>query len=171
MRKVDHLRAYLLRAVPTLKDQSDRLHTSMNRGTVRSVMGKTLSYKVEYDAVVMIEDFAGETDHVIVPLLAWIAEQEPLLLHPDYAGLPFEMDILDNKTADMQFRIPLTERVIVTTNPDGSWTATYPADTVLPINFDGADPPHALWQLWGTRFAETLGEERGLITAHPDHLP
>lgn len=171
MRKPDHFRAFLLRAVPALGNQPDRLHIYVEKGHVRCVQGASLSYRLEYELQVRIEDFAGESDHIIVPMLSWIAEQEPLLMKPEYGGVPMAMDILDNKVADLEFRLPLTERVIVEAQADGSWLVSYPADPQIETAFDGAKPPALLWQLWGTRFAETAAPETDLIVAHKDHQP
>lgn len=167
MRLPDSLRAWLLRSVPGLETDPTRLHIyhGEDSGRIVAQRGATLSYRLGYDLIVFVEDMAHDLHALIVPVLAWIAANQPELMDADPAGIPFSVQILDNKTADIEIRLALSETVIVTPTETGGWTVTYPERPAFPAIFDGA-PDARLWQLW----LDSFGDHH-LAAVHPDHLP
>lgn len=166
MRKRDSLREWLLRSVSGLSDQPERLHTFIEEFRVACLPGATLSYRYNYQLVVMVEDFGDEIHNLVVPILAWLAVHQPQLLNEERGdGLPGALDILDNKTADFEIRLDLNERVVVTETQAGGWQVEYPEEPKFPAEFAGASGAR-LWQLYFDR-----GPQRDLVAAHPDHLP
>jgi P2 phage tail completion protein R (GpR) len=171
MRKPDNLRAWLLRAVPELAAQPDRLHIFVQKGRVERHRGNNLSYKQLYDLILIVEDWGLSSDRIMVPLLAWLDREQPDIFHGSDPGFAFEMDILDNKTADIECTLPLSEHAVVVEQPDGGWTVAWQDEPKLNNEFEGLDPAPRLWQLFGTRFAQSDTPDTDLIAAHPDHRP
>jgi P2 phage tail completion protein R (GpR) len=145
MRKPDLLRAWLLRAVPDLSDHPDRLHLWIETGRIICIPGATLSYQYRYDLILTVEDFARPADHLIVPLLAWLNDHEPQLLRElGQEGLPINHDILGNASADIEIKLALKERALVSQNAQGGWEVTFPPDPVFPETFVGAESARLL---------------------------
>nr|DAG10685.1 MAG TPA: tail completion protein [Caudoviricetes sp.] len=68
-----------------------------------------------YTIQVLAMDFPGQIDDLMLPLLAWAWEQQPdLLLNPDNnRKVEFDADIVNDDVADILFKVPAWERVIV----------------------------------------------------------
>lgn len=123
MNKPDSLRALLLQAVPDL--QEDRLLMFIDEGKVRCTGAESLSFEYGYNLQIILTDYAGHPDAVMVPLLGWLkVNQSELLENLDMSkeGVKFEADILDRTKVDLSITLPLTERVIVGTNGQGGTT-------------------------------------------------
>lgn len=137
MRKPDSLRQWLLRSVHQLRGQDERLHLWIEEGRIICVEGKSLSYQYRYDLILTLEDFGAEADKLIVPLLAWLSENQPELLRDqDSPGIPIIHDILSNKSTDIEIKLPLSEKVIVTHTPEGGWNIEYPPERTFPESFN-----------------------------------
>lgn len=124
MNKPESLRSHLLNAVPALKHSDERLLVFMDNGKVRCTAAASLSFEYAYDLQIMLTEFAGHPDSVMLPLLAWVRIHQPELLanlDKAKAGIEFEADILNHNLVDLSIRLPLTERVIVRQRDDGSY--------------------------------------------------
>lgn len=134
MNKPDALRNHLLAAVPDLKNSPERLLVFIDVGTVRSTAAPGLSFEYGYTLNIILTDFAGHPDAVVIPLLAWLLVNQPELitnLDKGKDAVKFEADILDNSKVDLSFELPLTERVIVKKQPDGSLQVSHPNEPEL----------------------------------------
>lgn len=134
MKKPNSLREHLLASLPQLKQNPDRLLIFVDNGKIRATSAPGLSFEYEYQLNVIITEFAGSPNAVSVPLLAWLqVNQSELLanLAKSKEGIPFEVDVLDGSTVDMSLSLPLTERVIVKQQPDGTFTITHPQEPQL----------------------------------------
>jgi hypothetical protein len=69
-----------------------------------------------YTIQVLAMDFPGQIDDLMLPLLAWVWQQQPdLLLNPDNnRKVEFDADIVNDDVADILFKVPVWERVMVT---------------------------------------------------------
>ena len=151
MLKPADLRKAITAALPDLGRNPDRLLVFIDEGSVRSTAAASLSFEYGYTLSVIVTDFADHADALIVPILEWIARNQPeLLSNPDRArdGFTFEADLLDHKHMDVHIRLALPERVTVADNPDGSRTATHQPEPPL--------DPHESVETWE------------LILRHPD---
>ncbi|MFV2945254.1 phage tail protein [Pseudomonas japonica] len=131
MNKPSNLREHLLAAVPDLARNPDRLMVFIDKGKVRCTAAPTLSFEYEYSLQLILTDFAGHPDTVMVPILGWVrVNQSELLANLDKSakGLEFEVDILDNSKVDMSIVLPLTERVLVKRNDEGTYDVSHPAE-------------------------------------------
>lgn len=135
MKKPADLRAHLEACVPCLKKHPENLHVFVEKGNIVSRIGGGLSFEYRYTLNLIITDFADHADTLNIPLLAWVAVNQPeILQNPDKQenAIRFEAEIIDHDKADLSIMIDLTERVIVVKNENGSYTATHPDEPPLP---------------------------------------
>jgi len=131
MNKPDSLRAHLLASVPELKHNPDRLLIFIDKGKVRCTAAASLSFEYAYDLQIILTDFAGNPDSVMLPLLGWLrVNQSELLANLDKSaeGIKFEADVIDHSKVDMSVTLPLTERVLVKKQADGTYHAKHSAE-------------------------------------------
>ncbi|WLI14429.1 MULTISPECIES: phage tail protein [Pseudomonas] len=131
MNKPESLRAHLLATVAELKHNPERLLIFIDNGKVRCTAAASLSFEYSFDLQVILTDFAGHPDNVMLPLLGWISvHQSELLenLNKSAAGIQFEADILDNSKVDLSLTLPLTERVVVGKDAEGKTTFRHPGE-------------------------------------------
>lgn len=129
MNKTGSLRAHLEAAIPQLRHRKDSLLVFLDNGSLRCTAAPGLSFEYQYDLNVVLTDFAGHPDAVMIPLLAWVGiHQRELLENLDKANgsIKFEAEILSNKSVDLSITLPLTERVIVKKQADGTLQVTHP---------------------------------------------
>ncbi|NUT85899.1 phage tail protein [Pseudomonas corrugata] len=134
MNKPSALRAHLLAAVPELHKNPDRLLVFIDNGTIRSTAAPGLSFEYSYTLNVILTDYAGHPDAVAIPLLAWLLVNQPELLtnlEKGKTAIAFEADVLDNSKVDLSLKLPLTERVIVKKQDDGSLQVSHPNEPEL----------------------------------------
>ncbi|MBS7724586.1 phage tail protein [Pseudomonas lalucatii] len=134
MNKPDSLRAHLLASVPELKHNPDRLLVFIDQGRIRSTATPGLSFEYGYSLNLILTDYAGHPDAVAVPLLAWLLVHQPELLLNQEKGkdaIAFEADVLANDKVDLSITLPLSERVIVKRQEDGSLSVTHAAEPPL----------------------------------------
>ncbi|WP_417777079.1 phage tail protein [Stutzerimonas xanthomarina] len=134
MNKPESLRAHLVAAVPELKRNPDRLLTFVDNGSMRSTAAPGLSFEYSYTLNIILTDFAGHPDAIAIPLFAWVlVNQRELMENQEKGGdaIKFEADILDNSKVDLSITLPLTERVIVKRQADGTLQVSHPAEPVV----------------------------------------
>ncbi|NUT88897.1 phage tail protein [Pseudomonas corrugata] len=131
MNKPESLRAHLLATVAELKHNPDRLLIFIDNGKIRCTAAASLSFEYSFDLQVILTDFAGHPDTVMLPLLGWVSvNQSELLenLNKSADGIRFEADLLDSSKVDLSLALPLTERVVVEKNDDGKTTIRHPGE-------------------------------------------
>lgn len=131
MNKPESLRKHLLVTVSELKHNPDRLLMFIDNGKVRCTAAASLSFEYSFDLQIILTDFAGHPDSVMLPVLGWLSmHQSELLenLNKSADGIRFEADILDNSKVDMSLTLPLTERVVVGQDGKGNTTVRHPGE-------------------------------------------
>lgn len=131
MNKPESLRAHLLATVAELKHNPDRLLIFIDNGKVRCTAAASLSFEYGFDLQIILTDYAGHPDSVMLPVLGWLSvHQSELLenLNKSTDGIRFEADILDNSKVDLSLTLPLTERVVVGKDDDGNTTIKHPGE-------------------------------------------
>ena len=131
MNKPDSLRSHLLSTIAELKHNPDRLLIFIDNGKVRCTAAASLSFEYSFDLQIILTDFAGHPDSVMLPLLGWLSvHQSELLenLNRSADGIQFEVDVLDNSKVDMSLTLPLTERVVVGKDDQGNTTICHPGE-------------------------------------------
>ncbi|WP_055128239.1 phage tail protein [Pseudomonas mediterranea] len=131
MNKPESLRTHLLATISELKHNPDRLLIFIDNGKIRCTAAASLSFEYSFDLQVILTDFAGHPDSVMLPVLGWLkVNQADLLenLNKSTGGIQFEADILDNSKVDLSLTLTLTERVIVSKDADGYTTIHHPGE-------------------------------------------
>ncbi|OAE17632.1 phage tail protein [Pseudomonas brenneri] len=129
MNKPESLRAHLLATVAEFKHNPDRLLIFIDNGKIRCTSAESLSFEYSFDLQIILTEFAGHPDSVMLPLLGWLSvNQNELLdnLNKVKDGIAFEADILDKGAVDLSITLPLTEKVIVGKDDQGNTTVKHP---------------------------------------------
>lgn len=134
MNKPNSLRDHLLAAITELRNDPDRLLIFIENGKVRCTTAAGLSFEYEYNLQMVITDFAGHPDSVMIPLLGWLRiNQHELLANHDTnkEAIQFDAEIMANDLVDLSITLPLSERVIVKLLEDGTLDVTHPDEPVF----------------------------------------
>lgn len=126
MKKPDDLRAWLTKAIPALKRSPELLQMFVDKGTIVAYGGHGLSYEQRYTLTLQLLDFGGDPEHIMAPVIVWLAINQPELLgnpRQQTEGVRFEVDILDGGKVDLQIELLLTERVKVSPSGQGRFDA------------------------------------------------
>lgn len=142
MIKLQSLRQHLLASVEELRRNPEQLHTFVNDGKVKFARGTNLSHQYTVDAQIIITDYSGSLDTVMVPLLQWLNTYQPDLITEEAVQL--EAEILSNTHWDLALTVQLTERVVA--NVDCS-TGNINAEHRMPA-FPADACPAKHWQLY-----------------------
>lgn len=129
MNKTDSLRAALDASSHWLRTHPDKLLVFAEDGHISARLGGSTSYEVVYTLNLIATDFPEDPATLIVPILRWLAVNQPEALLNQQNGnrvIEFDADILNHTTIDLSLKLQLTERVIITTDPNtGAVSATY----------------------------------------------
>ena len=148
MFKPASLRAFLTSANPELARDPDRLLVFIDEGSLQATLAPGLSFEYSYTLNLILTDYAGHPDAIMVPLLIWVRQhQSELLANPDNRDkISFEADILANDAVDLSIKIPLTERVGVHPRTTGTGHAiTHYPEPQYETTTDAPPAPRELW--------------------------
>ncbi|MBB6191514.1 hypothetical protein FHS51_001741 [Sphingobium wenxiniae] len=139
MHKLASLRKWLTLCLPDYGKHPDLMTVYAEAVRVLSRQSRSLSFQYAYTAKVGLWDFAGDPDHVMVAVLAWIEKEQPSLLsQSDNSPFSFEPDLLDGDKSDLLLSIDLTENVLVMPRADGSgYDLSHPPEPDLTDHFSG----------------------------------
>ncbi|WP_153075784.1 phage tail protein [Paraburkholderia bonniea] len=135
MKKPASLRAALVAALPALETDPDRLAVFIDKGVTMATGTRTPSFEYRYVLNVLMLDFAGNPDEVMIVLIGWARANQPDLVTNDALrdiGITFEIDILNHETVDLSIKLHLTESVVVSTSASGERTVTHVDDAAEP---------------------------------------
>lgn len=145
VKKADSLKALLLASVPALEADPAKLALFVDKGKVSAVRSNTLAFQLGYTLTIWIEAYGGDLDGLFVPVLAWIAQNQPELIdRPDGEPFTFESELLDGDTADISIEIELTERVLIERRDNGKLRTRHLDDAPIADVFAGAEGT-SLW--------------------------
>ncbi len=134
MKKPGTLRRLLLDTA--LREQGEKLTLFIDRGGLTCRRGKSLAFEYRYTLNVFVEGYTGPTNALMIPILAWISEQQPDLLDREQA-FTFEAETLDDDSADVSIDIELSERVLVERTGKTTFEGTHLPEPVLADAFPG----------------------------------
>ncbi len=156
MKKLESLRTHMLNAVKELQRDPERMLIFTEKGNIRCTLANGLSFEYIYDLNLILTEYAGDLDAVMIPLLDWVRiNQHELLtnLEKSKDAFKFETVVLDNGTVDLALTLPLTERVIVKRNDDGTLSVSFPDEP----QYDKALPSQ-LFKMIDSKTRQTLAE-------------
>ncbi|BED29113.1 phage tail protein [Escherichia coli] len=118
MNKPQSLRHALNKAVPYVRNNPDKLHLFVDNGSLVATGASSMSWEYRYTLNVVIEDFSGDQNLLMAPVLLWLRDnQSDAINNPALREklFTFEVDILRNDVCDISLNLQLTERVLVST--------------------------------------------------------
>jgi hypothetical protein len=123
MKKPDSLRAAITARNPDLKKNPEKLAVFIRSGSVSARYStEAKGYQYSYPLTIHVRDFAGSVDHIVMPVMLWVRDNQPdLLLNHTSAEqvLNLSVDFLDAKTVDIDLTLNLTESVAITAAGNG----------------------------------------------------
>lgn len=131
MIKPNSLRAALVAALPQLAAAPDLLVVFINDGHIVATGTRTPSFEYRYECEILIHDFIGSADDVMIAVVEWARANQPdLVTNADQRrdGMTFIADILANDAVDLAIKLKLTESVVVGTDDDGRRTVEHVGD-------------------------------------------
>lgn len=153
MRKPKSLRDHLIKRIPEFKRSPEKLALYVEKSQIRANGAKhhnvdqpkpvsSFAFEYVYTFSIAVLDFAGEPEHVIIPIIEWLQLEQPDLTdNPEFQqnGLQFEAEILDTGKVDMMLELDgITERIIVSAGKK-------PASEAVAERFaitNGTEPQH-----------------------------
>lgn len=116
MLKPKSLRRALEQAAPMLRKNPDMLRVYIDHGTIATTLAASLSFEHQYTLNLIVTDWRGDLDLLIVPMNAWLRENQPDIMTTDEGkqqGFTYFADLDNNDSIDISFSLKLTERVVV----------------------------------------------------------
>lgn len=108
--------------MPELRRNPDALNVFIDSGRIVSTLASSLSFEYQYQFNMVITDYAGNIDLLIVPLLAWLRTNEPDIIATEEkrrTGFTFQADVISDTASDISIELQMSERVIVKRADDG----------------------------------------------------
>jgi len=115
MNKAQKLLNHLLASPLPLK-RDDVMVLISNGKAFSYVSSANDNFSMQYEAVLVITDYAGNADALLFIILQWLAQHQP---DHDPEAFSFQADIIDHNSVDITIKIPLSEVVKVTVVPEG----------------------------------------------------
>lgn len=106
---------------PRFKSELIKLHLFVDNGSLVATGASSMSWEYRYTLNAVIEDFSGDQNLLMAPVLLWLRDNQPDAINNPALReklFTFEVDILRNDVCDISLNLQLTERVLVST--DGS---------------------------------------------------
>ena len=116
MYKPASLRRHLSAAVPELARDPDKLSLLVKSGRVACAGSASLSFEYRYTLQLVVLDYAGAADAIVLPTLVWMRTHQPEYFdNPQQrdADFRFEAEYNNATTIDLLLELQLTERVRV----------------------------------------------------------
>lgn len=138
MNKPQSLRNALNKAVAYVRDNPDKLHLFIDSGSLVATGAASMSWEYRYTLNVIVEDFSGDQNLLMAPVLLWLGTSQPdAMNNPELREklFTFEVDILRHDVCDISINLQLTERVLVSTDGCVSNVETIPEP----------DDPQEIW--------------------------
>lgn len=146
MNKLQKLRSYLLKTVPLLARNPDKLLVFAEQGDIsNSPREEHLSFEYSYTATLVLTDFGADIDTVTVPIIAWLKKNQPD--RGERKAMDFNAEILSNEEVDIEIRITLTEFVKVSDNGDDTVSTEHLGDPIYIGNFSETGDPIREWDI------------------------
>ena len=114
MNKPQSLRHALNQAVPYVRNNPDKLHLFVDNGSLVATGASSMSWEYRYTLNVVIEDFSGDQNLLMAPVLLWLRDNQPDAINNPALReklFTFEVDILRNDVCDISLKVQRIARV------------------------------------------------------------
>ena len=121
MYKPKSLRKALTDAVPVLARNPDMMRIFIDNGKLASTLAASLSFENQYTLNVVVTDFTGDIELLLVPIQAWLRIHQADIMTTEEGrkkGFTYFADINDNDSADISISLMLAERTLVKEDGD-----------------------------------------------------
>lgn len=125
MPKPNSLRETLLKALPELAAEPDKLTLNVSRGVAIATLAASLSYEKQYPLTVQVREFTSDINTLLVPVIAWLRDNQPDIMtraEGQKSGLSWETENAGSGGQNITLTLLLTERTRVTES-DGALRA------------------------------------------------
>ena len=129
MYKPKSLRKALNDAVPDLARNPEMMRIFIDNGKLASTLATSLSFENQYTLNVVVTDFTGDIELLLVPIQAWVRIHQADIMTTDEGrkkGFTYFADINSNDSADISISLMLTERTLVREEGDKLHIETVP---------------------------------------------
>ncbi|HAV7603083.1 TPA: phage tail protein [Escherichia coli] len=129
MYKPKSLRKALTDAVPVLARNPDMMRIFIDNGKLASTLAASLSFENQYTLNVVVTDFTGDIELLLVPIQAWLRIHQADIMTTEEGrkkGFTYFADINDNDSADISISLMLAERTLVKEDGDKLHIETVP---------------------------------------------
>lgn len=116
MLKPASLKKALYKSVPLLRDNPDMLHMFVDGGMINATLATSLSFENRYTLDIVVTDYTGDLNLLIVPVNVWLREHQPDIMTTEEGkkrGFTYVADINNDDSKDVRMSLQLTERTIV----------------------------------------------------------
>lgn len=113
MNKPQSLRHALNKAVPYVRNNPDKLHLFVDNGSLVATGASSMSWEYRYTLNAVIEDFSGDQNLLMAPVLLWLRDNQPDAINNPALReklFTFEVDILRNDVCDISLNRTSTRR-------------------------------------------------------------
>lgn len=107
MNKPQSLRHALNKAVPYVRNNPDKLHLFVDNGSLVATGASSMSWEYRYTLNVVIEDFSGDQNLLMAPVLLWLRDNQPDAINNPALReklFTFDVDILRNDVCDISLK-------------------------------------------------------------------
>lgn len=135
MLKPASLKNAIFKSVPLLRDNPDMLHMFVDGGTINATLATSLSFENRYTLDIVVTDYSGDLNLLIVPVNVWLREHQPDIMTTEEGkkrGFTYVADINNDDSKDVRMSLQLTERTIVK-ETDRRLTVTPLDEPPLPV--------------------------------------
>lgn len=133
MQSLQALRDYIVRCVPFLRENPEKLSVFAKDGQIFCSGNGSLSHQPEYMAHVFVEDWAGDLSSILIPVLHWIRTFSPELMMHGRGDVKFDAELTSRSTADIKISFKISDSVIVSKTSENAWSVRYPQKRVTPF--------------------------------------
>lgn len=120
MLKPKSLQKALNDAVPVLKANPEMMRIFIDSGSIGATLAASLSFENRYTLNVVVTDFTGDLDLLLVPVGAWLRENQPDIMTTEEGkkqGFTYIADINNNESLDVSINLRLTSQSVTGVKP------------------------------------------------------
>jgi hypothetical protein len=119
MNKPGRLREALLKSLPDLAQDPQKLSIFVERGNLVATGAPGQSWEYRYQVTAVVQDFAGDMDEVAFAIMQWVAVEQPDLLKNDEGstrGIRFQCEMMTSELVDILIELDLREAAYTDAN-------------------------------------------------------
>lgn len=128
MHKQASLKKVLTDAIPGVAKNPEMMRIFADEGSIDATIAASLSFVKRYTLNVIVTDYTGDIDYILVPVLKWVRTHQSDIMattEGQKRGFTWFADINNDSSIDISISLRLTERTIVRETDDGALHVSY----------------------------------------------